>query len=76
MEEMIEGVRWAFIDMLEKENEWMDAGTKKKAKEKVRIPVYEEKKRNQTQTFALMDFHAHHYVVDFYIDWAVDSEWP
>ncbi|ELK38368.1 Phosphate-regulating neutral endopeptidase [Myotis davidii] len=36
MEEMIEGVRWAFIDMLEKENEWMDAGTKKKAKEKAR----------------------------------------
>lgn len=42
MEELIEGVRWAFIDMLEKENEWMDAGTKRKAKEKVRIP-FEEK---------------------------------
>lgn len=36
MEELIEGVRWAFIDMLEKENEWMDAGTKRKAKEKAR----------------------------------------
>ncbi|OWJ99732.1 PHEX, partial [Cervus elaphus hippelaphus] len=35
MEELIEGVRWAFIDMLEKENEWMDAGTKRKAKEKL-----------------------------------------
>uniref|UniRef100_G3UHK0 Phosphate regulating endopeptidase X-linked n=1 Tax=Loxodonta africana TaxID=9785 RepID=G3UHK0_LOXAF len=34
MEELIEGVRWAFIDMLEKENEWMDAETKRKAKEK------------------------------------------
>ncbi|KAK2083043.1 hypothetical protein P7K49_038279 [Saguinus oedipus] len=34
MEELIEGIRWAFIDMLEKENEWMDAGTKRKAKEK------------------------------------------
>uniref|UniRef100_A0A3Q2H2I8 Phosphate regulating endopeptidase X-linked n=1 Tax=Equus caballus TaxID=9796 RepID=A0A3Q2H2I8_HORSE len=36
MEELIEGVRWAFIDMLEKENEWMDTGTKMKAKEKAR----------------------------------------
>ncbi|XP_048963468.1 phosphate-regulating neutral endopeptidase PHEX isoform X2 [Canis lupus baileyi] len=36
MEELIEGIRWAFIDMLEKENEWMDAGTKRKAKEKAR----------------------------------------
>lgn len=48
MEELIEGVRWAFIDMLEKENEWMDAGTKRKAKEKVRIP-YDEK--NMTSGF-------------------------
>lgn len=40
MKELIEGVRWAFIDMLEKENEWMDAETKRKAKEKVRIPLY------------------------------------
>ncbi|KAL0587941.1 LOW QUALITY PROTEIN: Histone demethylase UTY [Plecturocebus cupreus] len=42
MEELIEGVRWAFIDMLEKENEWMDAGTKRKAKEKVygQCPAY------------------------------------
>lgn len=47
MEELIEGVRWAFIDMLEKENEWMDAGTKKKAKEKVRIPVYEEEEKKK-----------------------------
>ncbi|XP_034341153.1 phosphate-regulating neutral endopeptidase PHEX [Arvicanthis niloticus] len=36
MKELIEGVRWAFIDMLEKENEWMDAGTKRKAQEKAR----------------------------------------
>lgn len=42
MEELIEGVRWAFIDMLEKENEWMDTGTKMKAKEKVRIPFDEK----------------------------------
>jgi phosphate-regulating neutral endopeptidase len=42
MEELIEGVRWAFIDMLEKENEWMDTGTKKKAKEKVRRTFYEK----------------------------------
>ncbi|XP_068566340.1 phosphate-regulating neutral endopeptidase PHEX [Cebidichthys violaceus] len=34
MEELIEGVRWAFIDMLEKENDWMDEPTKKKAVEK------------------------------------------
>ncbi|XP_053715599.1 phosphate-regulating neutral endopeptidase PHEX isoform X2 [Synchiropus splendidus] len=34
MEELIQGVRWAFIDMLEKENEWMDEPTKKKAVEK------------------------------------------
>lgn len=35
MEELIEGVRWAFIDMLEKENDWMDQSTKKRAIEKV-----------------------------------------
>ncbi|XP_056290337.1 phosphate-regulating neutral endopeptidase PHEX isoform X2 [Pseudoliparis swirei] len=34
MEELIDGVRWAFIDMLEKENDWMDPPTKKKAVEK------------------------------------------
>ncbi|KAM9827870.1 phosphate-regulating neutral endopeptidase PHEX isoform 2-T2 [Neosynchiropus ocellatus] len=34
MEELIRGVRWAFIDMLEKENEWMDEPTKKRAIEK------------------------------------------
>lgn len=64
MEELIEGVRWAFIDMLEKENEWMDAGTKRKAKEKVRIPS--DEKKHKTPTFGLMDFHAGHCVV--YID--------
>lgn len=36
MEELIEGIRWAFIDMLEKENDWMDQQTKKRAIEKVR----------------------------------------
>ncbi|XP_074070354.1 phosphate-regulating neutral endopeptidase PHEX [Macrotis lagotis] len=36
MEELIEGVRWAFIDMLDKENEWMDTGTKRRAREKAR----------------------------------------
>ncbi|XP_012675655.2 phosphate-regulating neutral endopeptidase PHEX [Clupea harengus] len=34
MEELIDGIRWAFIDMLEKENDWMDETTKKKAVEK------------------------------------------
>ncbi|KAG2456971.1 PHEX Metalloendopeptidase, partial [Polypterus senegalus] len=34
MEELTEGIRWAFIDMLEKENDWMDKETKEKAKEK------------------------------------------
>uniref|UniRef100_UPI0037E91C72 phosphate-regulating neutral endopeptidase PHEX n=1 Tax=Semicossyphus pulcher TaxID=241346 RepID=UPI0037E91C72 len=34
MEELIEGVRWAFIDMLEKENSWMDQPTKTRAIEK------------------------------------------
>lgn len=36
MEELIQGVRWAFIDMLEKENDWMDDPTKKRAIEKAR----------------------------------------
>lgn len=35
MEELTEGIRWAFIDMLEKENDWMDSETKRKAHEKV-----------------------------------------
>lgn len=35
MEELIAGIRWAFIDMLEKENDWMDPPTKKKAIVKV-----------------------------------------
>ena len=47
MEELIEGVRWAFIDMLEKENEWMDAGTKRKAQEKVGF-LWMEGKKNLT----------------------------
>ncbi|XP_051537866.1 phosphate-regulating neutral endopeptidase PHEX isoform X2 [Myxocyprinus asiaticus] len=34
MEELIDGVQWAFIDMLEKENDWMDEETKRKATEK------------------------------------------
>ncbi|XP_047664311.1 phosphate-regulating neutral endopeptidase PHEX [Tachysurus fulvidraco] len=34
MEELIDGIRWAFIDMLDKENDWMDAETKRKAIEK------------------------------------------
>lgn len=37
MEELIEGIRWAFIDMLQKENGWMDGPTKKKAVEKAGI---------------------------------------
>lgn len=38
MEELIEGVRWAFIDMLKKENDWMDQPTKNRAIEKARKP--------------------------------------
>ncbi|XP_065114436.1 phosphate-regulating neutral endopeptidase PHEX isoform X2 [Paramisgurnus dabryanus] len=34
MVELIDGIRWAFIDMLEKENDWMDQETKRKATEK------------------------------------------
>ncbi|KAK1806315.1 hypothetical protein P4O66_000027 [Electrophorus voltai] len=34
MEELTEGIRWAFIDMLKKENDWMDAQTKERAIEK------------------------------------------
>ncbi|XP_048868278.1 phosphate-regulating neutral endopeptidase PHEX isoform X2 [Brienomyrus brachyistius] len=34
MEELVEGIRWAFVDMLEKENTWMDEDTKRKAMEK------------------------------------------
>lgn len=34
MEELIEGIRAAFIDMLENENDWMDEETKNKAREK------------------------------------------
>ncbi|XP_064413309.1 phosphate-regulating neutral endopeptidase PHEX [Latimeria chalumnae] len=34
MEELVEGIRWAFIDMLEKENDWMDEETKTEAKAK------------------------------------------
>ncbi|XP_073523606.1 phosphate-regulating neutral endopeptidase PHEX [Phyllobates terribilis] len=36
MEEVIEGIRWAFIDMLDKENDWMDEETKNKAREKAK----------------------------------------
>ncbi|XP_006033986.1 phosphate-regulating neutral endopeptidase [Alligator sinensis] len=36
MEELTEGIRWAFVDMLEKENDWMDLETKRKAYEKAR----------------------------------------
>ncbi|XP_049605007.1 phosphate-regulating neutral endopeptidase PHEX [Syngnathus scovelli] len=34
MDELIDGVRWAFIDMLQKENDWMDEATKTRAVEK------------------------------------------
>ncbi|XP_061820706.1 phosphate-regulating neutral endopeptidase PHEX [Nerophis lumbriciformis] len=34
MDELIDGIRWAFIDMLGKENEWMDEATKTRAVEK------------------------------------------
>lgn len=50
MEELIEGVRWAFMDMLEKENDWMDPPTKKRAVDKVR-----RAKRQQTSRLYLVD---------------------
>lgn len=34
MEELIDGIRWAFMDILEKENDWMDEETKQKALDK------------------------------------------
>ncbi|XP_061661264.1 phosphate-regulating neutral endopeptidase PHEX isoform X2 [Syngnathoides biaculeatus] len=34
MDELIDGVRWAFVDMLQKENDWMDEATKTRAVEK------------------------------------------
>ncbi|XP_061522221.1 phosphate-regulating neutral endopeptidase PHEX isoform X1 [Phycodurus eques] len=34
MDEVIDGVRWAFVDMLRKENDWMDEATKTRAMEK------------------------------------------
>lgn len=40
MEELINGIRWAFIDILEKENDWMDKETKRKATEKVFSSVF------------------------------------
>ncbi|XP_067896221.1 phosphate-regulating neutral endopeptidase PHEX isoform X2 [Heterodontus francisci] len=33
-EDLVAGIRWAFVDMLEEENDWMDMETKTKAKEK------------------------------------------
>ncbi|XP_007441910.1 metalloendopeptidase homolog PEX-like, partial [Python bivittatus] len=36
MEELTEGIRWAFIDMLENENDWMDSDTKIKAVQKAK----------------------------------------
>lgn len=39
MEELINGIRWAFIDILEKENDWMDEETKAKATDKVCVRV-------------------------------------
>lgn len=40
MEELINGIRWAFIDILEKENDWMDEETKRKATDKVISVVF------------------------------------
>ncbi|KAM4795356.1 phosphate-regulating neutral endopeptidase PHEX [Rhinophrynus dorsalis] len=36
MEELVEGIRWAFLDMLKKDNDWMDEETKMKAIEKAK----------------------------------------
>ncbi|XP_072902179.1 phosphate-regulating neutral endopeptidase PHEX [Hemitrygon akajei] len=35
-EDLVAGIRWAFLDIVEKENDWMDAETKDKAKEKAK----------------------------------------
>uniref|UniRef100_A0A8C1HEV7 Phosphate regulating endopeptidase homolog, X-linked n=1 Tax=Cyprinus carpio carpio TaxID=630221 RepID=A0A8C1HEV7_CYPCA len=55
MEELINGIRWAFIDMLEKENDWMDKETKRKATEKVYldlvISVYAQLSFSETDYF-------------------------
>ncbi|XP_028824345.1 phosphate-regulating neutral endopeptidase PHEX [Denticeps clupeoides] len=52
MEELVDGIRWAFIDMLEQENDWMDEATKKKAVEKAHAVLakvgYPEFIRNDT----------------------------
>lgn len=40
MAELTEGIRWAFIDMLEKENTWMDLETQRKAIGKVKACKY------------------------------------
>ncbi|GAB0178492.1 phosphate-regulating neutral endopeptidase PHEX [Grus japonensis] len=56
MEELTEGIRWAFIDMLEKENDWMDSETKRKAYEKFWARVLEvlvDNKLNMSQQCAL-----------------------
>ncbi|CAM9878612.1 unnamed protein product [Lampetra fluviatilis] len=34
MEKLVDGIRWAFVDMLETENTWMDVPTKQKATDK------------------------------------------
>ncbi|XP_062908605.1 phosphate-regulating neutral endopeptidase PHEX [Mobula hypostoma] len=35
-EDLVAGIRWAFLDIVDKENDWMDAETKDKAKEKAK----------------------------------------
>uniref|UniRef100_A0A8C4QXV7 Phosphate regulating endopeptidase homolog, X-linked n=1 Tax=Eptatretus burgeri TaxID=7764 RepID=A0A8C4QXV7_EPTBU len=35
MQELVEEIRWAFVDMLQLENDWMDSDTKQRATEKV-----------------------------------------
>ncbi|KAL7983716.1 hypothetical protein Chor_000592 [Crotalus horridus] len=60
MAELTEGIRWAFIDMLENENDWMDLDTKRKAVEK-----REENSKKQTHC-VLFDS------LETMINWLVD----
>lgn len=55
MEELINGIRWAFIDMLEKENEWMDEDTKKKATDKVCTRVFVMAMNTQNVLFHIIN---------------------
>lgn len=68
MEELIEGVRWAFIDMLEKENDWMDAPTKKRAVDKVRRADSEPQRTSSALDLWIMKAKDVEYICKLLID--------